>query len=96
MSEATNRVVELRAQLAQAELIAQKELIAKGAKKTKAYRKNHYSVTTGPNENYIGISPSHGDCIELEITEFTFPEASITLDQDELVALIAGLQAHVV
>lgn len=96
MSAATERLKELQAEVAKAEVAVKAEKIAEGARKTEAYRRNHYSVTTGPNENYIGISSSHGDCIELEITEYTFPEASITLDQDELVALIAGLQAHVI
>jgi hypothetical protein len=102
MSEATNRVTELRAELARAEEAERLErLEAKRAElraarskmetDTDEYRQSEYVDFAGPHDSYIGIS-EWSDGVELNVCEFTSFNTSVTLNREDALALAASIQ----
>jgi outer membrane murein-binding lipoprotein Lpp len=103
MSEATNIVAELRAQLAKAEEAVKAERAAKRAAEktareaklaadTKAYREENYELTAGSNDSYVGASTDYRGAVEISIAEWTSQQVSATLSREEALALAEGIQ----
>jgi hypothetical protein len=102
MSAATDRVTELRAELARAEEAERVERLEKrraeqAARRvkleadTEAYRNDEYSAYAGPHDSYVGISGFHGG-IELNLCEFTSFKDSVTLTREEALSLAESIQ----
>lgn len=102
MSAASNRVAELRVELAKAEQEAKVEADAKRAAErlarrakieadTDEYRQHEYADFAGPHDSYVGIS-SYSDGIELNVCEFTSFKGSVTLNREDALGLAASIQ----
>jgi hypothetical protein len=103
MSEATDKVKALRAELARAEATEKAERTAKreaekAARRAKAeadtdaYREENYEFTAGDYGDYIGVTSGFDGGVELTVTEWTTPQSSVGLNREQVLALIAGLQ----
>lgn len=102
MSAATDRVTELRAELAKAEQEAkveahaqrEAERLARRAKleaDTDEYRQHEYADFAGPHDSYVGIS-SYSDGVELNLCEFTSFNTSVVLNREDALALATSIQ----
>jgi multidrug resistance efflux pump len=103
MSEATNTVAELRAQLAKAEGAVKAEKAAERAKKdaerrakqeadTDAFREENYELVAGPHGSYVGATSDYSGRIELSLNEYTSFSGSAVLAREEALALAEGIQ----
>lgn len=103
MGAATNRVVELRAELAKAEKEAAVEAAAQReaervARRTKheadtdEYRQHEYEGFAGPHDSYVGLSSFGDGGIELSLNEFMSFSGSAVLTRDEALGLIHEIQ----
>lgn len=102
MSEATNKVAALRAELARAEAAEKAEKAAARAAEraarqakleadTDTYRENEYSAHAGPHASYVGLITSHNGSVELTLNEYTSFSGSAVLTRDEALALAEAI-----
>lgn len=102
MSEATNKVTALRAELAKAEKAEKAEKAAARAaekaarqaklnEETDAYREDEYSAYAGPHASYVGLITSYNGSIEFTLNEYTTFSGSAVLTRDEALALAEAI-----
>lgn len=102
MSEATNKVTALRAELAKAEKAEKAEKAAaraaeKAARQAKlddetaAFREDEYSASAGPHASYVGLITSYNGSIEFTLNEYTSFSGSAVLTREEALALAEAI-----
>lgn len=97
MSKATEKVEELRQQLAEAEQVASAEQIKEREKAekeyrlqrqfaTKAFRKKLYDGSFGTNANYLAVTRTE-EGMEVDVVEWTVVQTCVALTHDEMKSL---------
>ena len=107
MSEAQDRVKELRAQVAAAEAVAKEERLAKRRAERDArqaeehrlaqeHRENNFEHTVGKDDSsYLGVSTSYTGGVVVDIVEWRTSQGEVALSKDEVKELIEVLQKFV-
>lgn len=91
-AEFMNGAPEKREAAAREMLSARERYMERESANTDAFREERYDLTAGRQRRYIGVTRGIGGEIEFELAEYTLVTDSITLSQEEALALIAGLQ----
>lgn len=103
MSEPTMSAEEFRAEFSNGDpdkreaaaremLETRKRYIEAESANADAFREERYDLTAGRQRRYIGVTSTHTGDIRFDLAEYTLVTDSISLSQEEALALIAGLQ----